>query len=80
MPDGNQTDIELIGIQGAPTYMGGTVKINGVAVAAESIRVGGFATGDTHAEDEPVVTVTLKLIPSSLVFSEPEPEAGESGA
>jgi hypothetical protein len=81
MPDDTQTDIQLIGIQGAPTYMGGTVKINGVAVAAESIRVSGFATGDTRAEDaDPVVTVTLKLIPSSLVFSEPEPEAGESGA
>jgi hypothetical protein len=72
MSDETRTDIELIGIRGVPTYMGGTIKINGVAVAAESIQVSGSATGDIHAEDEPVVTVTLKLIPSSLVFSEPE--------
>jgi hypothetical protein len=67
-----RTDIELIGIRGAPTYMTGHVKINGVLVAAERIQVTGLVTGFGDDSEDPIVAVTLKLIPSSLVFSEPE--------
>jgi hypothetical protein len=67
-----RTEIELIGIHGAPSYMTGHVKINGVLVAAESIHVAGQVTGFGDDSGDPLVSVTLKLIPSSLVFSEPE--------
>jgi len=67
-----RTDIELIGIRGAPSYMTGHVKINGALVAAESIHVAGHVSGFGDESDDPLVSVTLKLIPSSLVFSEPE--------
>jgi len=72
--DETRTDIEIIGIRGAPTYMAGDVKINGVQVAAESIHVAGHVTGFGDEGDDPLVSVTLKLIPSSLVFSEPKGE------
>ena len=72
MSDEIKTDIELIGIRDAPTYMAGSVKINGVHVAAESIHVAGHVTGFGYDSDDPLVSVTLKLIPSSLVFSEPK--------
>jgi hypothetical protein len=52
--------------------MTGPVKINGVPVAAESIKINGLVTGFGSDDEDPLVSVTLKLIPSSLVFSEPE--------
>ena len=52
--------------------MTGHVKINGALVAAESIHVAGHVSGFGDESDDPLVSVTLKLIPSSLVFSEPE--------
>jgi hypothetical protein len=72
LSDESRTEIELIGIRGAPSYMAGGVKINGVHVAAESIHVAGHVTGSRDDSDDPLVSVTLKLIPSALVFSEPE--------
>ena len=54
--------------------MTGHVKINGVLVAAESIQVAGLVTGFGDENENPLVSVTLKLIPSSLVFSEPKGE------
>lgn len=74
MSDEIRTDIELIGIRGAPSYMTGHVKINGVLIAAESIQVAGLVTGFGDENEDPLVAVTLKLIPSSLVFSEPKGE------
>lgn len=63
------THVEIIGVPRIPTYMR-TIKINGIEVMAESISVQGHSNGGAVDDISPV-TVTVKLIPDTLLFTDP---------
>lgn len=66
MNDQTRTDIEIIGSEDSPAMMK-RVKINGVQVAAASIKVDGHIDARARTGDSAVV-VTVGMYPSSLRF------------